>query len=111
MAAALEDPPAAPSPRRLLRRVLKAVLIVIALPAGAEAYRVVFGSNLHAVVPGQIYRCSQPSDGDLERAVAAYGVRTVVNLRGCSDPLEWYVEEARATHRLGVSQEDLWFSA
>src|SRR5262249_43160404 len=43
--------------------------------------------------------------------VRTHGIRTVVNLRGCCDPLPWYHDECRTTNRLNVAQEDLSFSA
>jgi protein tyrosine phosphatase (PTP) superfamily phosphohydrolase (DUF442 family) len=77
----------------------------------AETGRVLFGGNLHEVLPGQVYRCAQPSGERLEQIVQKYGIRTVVNLRGCADPWPWYLEEARATHRLGIAQEDICLSS
>jgi protein tyrosine phosphatase (PTP) superfamily phosphohydrolase (DUF442 family) len=76
-----------------------------------EAGQVVVGDNFHAVLPGQVYRCAQPSPDDLKWAVREHGVRTVVNLRGCCADYPWYLEEARTTHRLGLAQEDLCFSS
>jgi hypothetical protein len=77
----------------------------------AEAGRVFLGRNLHAVVPGRVYRCAQLSGPGLEQVVHAYGVRGVVNLRGCCDPAPEYLEECRATHRLGIAQYDIELSA
>jgi protein tyrosine phosphatase (PTP) superfamily phosphohydrolase (DUF442 family) len=90
---------------------LGGALAGLALAAGAEAVHVTFGSNFHAVIPGRVYRSAQLSGHDLERLTRTYGIRTVVNLRGCSAPLAWYAEEVRATHRLDVAQEDISFSA
>jgi predicted protein tyrosine phosphatase len=70
-----------------------------------------FGRNLHVVIPGRVYRSGQLSGSVLEEVIAKHGIRTVVNLRGCCDPLPWYLEEARATHHLEVAQEDVSFSA
>ncbi|HLN26245.1 MAG TPA: tyrosine-protein phosphatase [Gemmataceae bacterium] len=78
---------------------------------GTEAYRVLIGSNFHTVVAGHVYRCAQPSGHDVEKVVHDCGIRTVINLRGCCDPWPWYVDEARATHRFDVAQEDIRFSA
>jgi protein tyrosine phosphatase (PTP) superfamily phosphohydrolase (DUF442 family) len=77
----------------------------------AEAGHVLLGRNFHAAIPGRVYRCAQPSAADLERAVRRQGIRTVVNLRGCCPAAPWYREEARATHRLNLAQEDICFSA
>jgi hypothetical protein len=81
------------------------------LTLGLHAGYVLLGPNFHTVIPGAVYRCSQPSGATLERLVRSRGIRTVVNLRGCCDPLPWYLEQCRVTNRLGVSQEDLGFSA
>src|SRR5690348_3995812 len=51
-----------------------------------ETVRIVCLGNVHAVVPGRVYRCSQPSPAGLERLIKAYGVRTVINLRGGCNP-------------------------
>jgi hypothetical protein len=76
-----------------------------------EAAYVFLGRNFHVVVPGRVYRCSQQSGTDLEDIVHRHGIRTVVNLRGCCAPWPWYLDETRATHRLGVAQEDICFSS
>jgi hypothetical protein len=76
-----------------------------------EAVHVFLGRNLHTVVPGRVYRCSQRPGPDLEEIVRSHGIRTVVNLRGCCAPWPWYLDEVRATHRLGVAQEDVCLSA
>jgi hypothetical protein len=81
------------------------------LAALAEAGRVMFGRNFHTVVPGRVYRCAQQSGETLAQTVRTWGIRTVVNLRGCGAPWPWYLDECRATHRLSVNQEDISFSA
>jgi hypothetical protein len=114
MAATVEAPPAAAPAarrRRRLRRLLAVVVAVALLPPGVEAYRVMFGANFHTVVPGRVYRCSQPSPHALKQMIAEHHIRTVVNLRGSCDPFPWYLDEARTTHRLNVSHEDICFSA
>src|ERR671922_1591104 len=66
--------------------LLRGCVAGLALAACGHAGYVVFGPNFHAVVPGAVYRCAQPSGPRLERWVRRYGIRTVVNLRGCCDP-------------------------
>jgi protein tyrosine phosphatase (PTP) superfamily phosphohydrolase (DUF442 family) len=83
----------------------------LAAVLATELGSVFVGKNLHAVIPGRVYRCAQCTGQGLEKLVRAYGIATVVNLRGCSVPLHWYVEESRATHRLNVCQEDIALSA
>src|SRR5262249_12064794 len=77
----------------------------------AAAGRVRLGSTFPRVRPGGVYRCARPAPRALEEMVAAHGIRTVVNLRGRCNPFPWYLDEARATARLDLCQEDVCFSA
>jgi hypothetical protein len=83
------------------------ILIVIL----SIAARALLGGNLHTVVPGLIYRSAQPSAAELETICRDKGIRTVINLRGCGAPMDWYLAECRVTQRLNVSQENIDMSA
>jgi hypothetical protein len=76
-----------------------------------EIIHVLIGQNFHTVLPGRVYRCAQLTGPELEERVKTFGIRTVLNLRGCCDPYPWYLEECRATHRLNIAQEDVCLSA
>jgi protein tyrosine phosphatase (PTP) superfamily phosphohydrolase (DUF442 family) len=93
------------------RAVLQGVFLGLVVAGGAELLHVIAGRNTHVVVPGVLYRTAQPSAEHLERLVREHGIRTVVNLRGTCDSNAWFQAEANTTHRLGVAQEDLAFSA
>src|SRR5947209_7129871 len=97
--------------RRLLAQVLAGVLLGTSGAAVGEVVRVAAGSNRHCVLPGRIFRSAQPDGRDLRQLVEREGIRTVVNLRGLCVGFDWYEEEARGTHDLGVSQEDITLSA
>jgi hypothetical protein len=86
-------------------------LVGAAVAVVLEAGRVLVGGNVHVVVPGRVYRCGQPSPAALARLIRTHRVRTVINLRGCSNPFPWYLDECRVTARLDVAQEDVCFSA
>jgi protein tyrosine phosphatase (PTP) superfamily phosphohydrolase (DUF442 family) len=96
---------------RWTKRICVGLLAGVILAAGAEIARLCLTHNLHAVIPGKVYRSAQLSPANLESVVRRYGIRTVVNLRGCSDPNPWYVDECRATHEMGIQQADICFSA
>jgi protein tyrosine/serine phosphatase len=81
-----------------------ALLGVLAAVAAQVLY-ITLGGNFHTVVPGQVYRCAQPSASELERLIHTYRIRTVINLRGWNDK-PWYVEERATTARLGVTMID-----
>jgi protein tyrosine phosphatase (PTP) superfamily phosphohydrolase (DUF442 family) len=95
------------TPRRSIRLVL---LIAVAFFI-AEAVRVVVGNNLHWAIPGRVLRSAQFSESAMAETIRKYGVKTVINLRGCSNPADWYVAETRATHSTNTSQEDITLSA
>jgi undecaprenyl-diphosphatase len=100
-----------PCRRPLLRPVLAGLAWGVLLAVALETGRVFVGGNIHAVIPGRAYRCSQPSPEGLERLIRAYHIRTLINLRGCANPFPWYLDECRVTQRLDIAQEDVCFSA
>ena len=86
----------------LLWSVLSAVWVMFL----AEVLRIFVGSNFHDVVPGQCYRSAQPTAASLENAQRAYGIRSIVNLRGDNDDCDWYQEEVEAARRLNIDLLD-----
>jgi hypothetical protein len=91
----------------LLRGCALGLLLAVLIEGG----KILLGANFHAVIPGAVYRCSQPSPSGLASMIRSYGIRTVINLRGCCDPAPSYLEECRVTSELDVSQEDIGFSS
>ncbi len=100
-----------PQSRHRRRLLLWLGLTVVALPVAVESFRVFLGNNFHTLIPGRVYRSAQLSKSALERIVQSHGIRTVINMRGCSDPSPWYLDECRVTHERNVAQEDVSFSA
>jgi len=97
--------------RSSLRRVLAGgALIGLFLAVVVEVVRQVLGGNFHVVIPGQVYRSSQPSPARMARLVRDYGIRTVINLRGDFEPPSEYEAEIRCARELGVQLIDagLW---
>jgi hypothetical protein len=97
--------------RSLPRSLLAGVLLGAVLALTVEAAHVLFLGNFHVVVPGRVYRVSQPSPQRLERLIRDQHIRTVVNLRGCCPGFDWYKDECRVSTKLDICQEDLCFSA
>src|SRR5687767_3841035 len=90
--------PAPPPRRRLSRRALfKLAGGAVALGFTAEFLRVVAYTNVHAVIPGRVYRTAQLSADRLRAFIAEKGIRTVVNLRGVCPGMPWYLNECRCT--------------
>jgi hypothetical protein len=100
-------PDGAKTPRFLTRRtLLRGLGIALVGVAGFEVANVLVGANFHTVIPGAVYRSSQPSADRLERIINRYGIRTVVNFRGADERARWYLDQCRVTSRHGVSEED-----
>jgi hypothetical protein len=98
-------------PRIGVRRGIYLFLLIFGILLGSEVIRVLIGNNTHWVIPNRVLRTAQLSKESTERVVREEGIRTIVNLRGCSYPAEWYLTEIESTHQLGISQEDITLSA
>ena len=97
-------------PRRWVRRLGGALgAVVLGLAVWLTALH--FNGNFHAVVPGALYRSAQPSEADIGRYRAAYGIRTIVNLRGAHPGAPWYDAELAAAARHGIDHVDFRMSA
>lgn len=97
--------------RRWRKRVIVGVCLGLLIAFLAEAGRVLFGGNFHEVLPGRVYRSAQLKPDELREMIQKHGIRTVINLRGCCNTFDWYVDEGQATHDLNVSMEDITLSA
>src|SRR5262245_11359090 len=95
----------------LPRSLVWGLVAGLGLAVVGESLNVLGGRNTHVVIPGVLYRCAQPSSSYLSQLIRKHGIRTVVNLRGICDSKPWFLDQARVTAELGVSQEDLAFSA
>ncbi len=96
-------PPKSKSKRRSWR--WKSLAIIVVGLTGIlllEVGRVAVGPNFHQVIEGRLYRAAQPSAASLERYIHAYGIRTVINLRGPNPGEDWFDEEERVAKRCGV---------
>jgi predicted protein tyrosine phosphatase len=61
-----------------------------------------FETNLHEVVPGEIYRSGQPDAERLAEMIDELGLRSVVTLRGEDVEAAWYRDELALTGDLGL---------
>ncbi|PAL21946.1 tyrosine-protein phosphatase [Acetobacter syzygii] len=67
-------------------------------------------TNLHAVIPGKVYRCNHPTPARLRQAVRKLGLRTLVNLRGhrqCGSD----VLSRNAAQQIGIAHLDMAFES
>src|SRR5262249_28784718 len=102
--------PRRPSPPAWFGLGAPAALVGLVAAVGGECASVLVASNFHTILPGQFYRCSQPSPARLRQLIRDHGIRTVVNLRGPCPAFDWYLNECRESAVMDVCQEDLCFS-
>jgi protein tyrosine/serine phosphatase len=104
--------------RRLITALLTFAIFMSALWAIG-----LFGGNVHAVVPGEIYRSAQLTGRnytaitagwighDFDTVVKSDHIRTVLNLRGGSNANDYYRDEVAECNRLGIAHVDIPLSA
>ncbi len=99
-------------PKRFWLRCL--LVLIVLVPGGfalAEVLRVYAGLNDHTVVPGKVYRASQPTEKQIRQLAQKHQIRTVLNLRGQAAWDGWYQGECAGTAGAGINQEDVTLSA
>jgi protein tyrosine/serine phosphatase len=67
--------------------------------------------NFHTVIPGEVYRSSQPSAETIADIKQRYGIKTIFNLRGDSGKPQWYEDEVAEAKALGITHIDFGMSA
>jgi protein tyrosine/serine phosphatase len=97
-----------------LRKVIVGLAIIFVLPCvtfgGYLGYLYVTG-NVHAVVPGQVYRSMQLNKAKFEQVFNDYHIKSVLNLRGDNEGSDWYSNELAAENEHGVKHYDYPISA
>lgn len=88
-----------------------AVTGVAGLAIGVYLLGMQMTGNFHEVLPGELYRSSQPTAADVADYAKRYGIRTIVNLRGSAVDALWYREEVATAATLGVRHIDFRMSA
>ena len=85
--------------------MILALSVLAVIVGGGWAAWLQQNGNLHAVLEGEVYRSAQPSAAQLVERTAAYGFRSVLNLRGPSDA-DWYRAERQTAARLTLTHAD-----
>ena len=97
--------------RRVRRRVVIAVLSVLALvPTGFFAWRWET-SNFETLQTGRMYRSGQMPARTLVKTIQGHGIKTVLNLRGINVAEPWYRAERAAALGSGATLVDISMSS
>lgn len=100
--------------RKRTKRIIgtaAAFFAVVGMLVGARLLYVQEQGNFHVVTIGEVYRSAQLDRDGLNRYIPAYGIRSIVNLRGEHDGAGWYKEEIKASDRYHVRHYDVRLSA
>lgn len=95
---------------RAVAIAIGAVLICTGL-AGGWAIGLQLVGNFHVVEDGVLYRSAQLNDNKLSDVISAYGIKSVINLRGENKGLGWYDDEMRVSAAHGVSHFNVRMTA
>ena len=77
------------------RKTLKwtGYVLLVLIPAALYLFSLQVLNNFHEVIPGEMYRSAQLSDGELTMYVKKYNIKSVINLRGENPTKDWYNNE------------------
>jgi protein tyrosine phosphatase (PTP) superfamily phosphohydrolase (DUF442 family) len=87
---------------------LGGLLLVI---AGPFALWLHVSGNFYPLIEGQYYRSAQLPPARLEKVIGAYGIQSILNLRGLQPGDAWYDSETALAERLHVAHYDVQLSA
>jgi protein tyrosine phosphatase (PTP) superfamily phosphohydrolase (DUF442 family) len=68
-------------------------------------------SAVREVKAGELYRSNQLSGNEIQNAVAKYGVKTLINLRGSHPSEKWWIEENAMAEKLNLNFVNISMSA
>lgn len=95
--------------RRRLKRTTLGIGLALLFAIIALASYVIYTveeNNLHAVVPGQVYRSAQMNADDLARCIKTYGIKSIINLRGENSTTSWHQAEIATAAKWNVVHYD-----
>lgn len=86
-------------------------LLALVLTIGGYYGIMRWQGNFHTTLPGELYRSAQPTPSQIAFYKKAYGIRTIINLRGENTGRDWYDREVAAAKELGVGHIDFRMSS
>ncbi|MFK0165377.1 dual specificity protein phosphatase family protein [Rhizobium sp. NPDC090279] len=95
---------------RLGRGVLVAAGAFLVAAGGFYAH-MLWTTNFHPVIAGELYRSSQPSPATIAELQKQYGIKTIINLRGYNSGRHWYDNEVAEAKELNIGHIDFHMSS
>ncbi|NLS16104.1 dual specificity protein phosphatase family protein [Rhizobium sp. P40RR-XXII] len=97
-----------------LRRVGRGALVALgaftAVAVGFYAH-MLWTTNFHPVIAGELYRSSQPTAATIAELQKQYGIKTIINLRGENSGRHWYDKEVAEAKQLNINHIDFHMSS
>jgi hypothetical protein len=78
---------------------------------GVTALAPILGSNLHAVIPGAVYRSAQLGPEKLAAVAADLDLASILAVRAARPHKDWYVGEVRVARQLEIPLVNIGFDA
>ncbi|WP_414088379.1 dual specificity protein phosphatase family protein [Rhizobium sp. BR 314] len=97
-----------------LRRAARVAAVLVggfAVTAGGFYAHMVWTTNFHPVIEGEVYRSSQPSAETIAQFQKQYGIKTIINLRGDNSGHHWYDNEVAEAKQLDINHIDFRMSS
>lgn len=91
--------------KSIIRLVVAAFTVVALYFSWIGIQQYVFG-NVHAVIPGELYRSAQLTEAQIKTMREKYGIKSIINLRGENKGSPWYDNELKASQNLGIEHMD-----
>lgn len=79
--------------------------------AGGFYAHMLWTTNFHPVIAGELYRSSQPSATNIAEFQKQYGIKTIINLRGYNSGHHWYDKEVAEAKELNIDHIDFHMSS
>lgn len=79
--------------------------------AGGFYAHMLWTTNFHPVIAGELYRSSQPSAAMIADLQKQYGIKTIINLRGDNTGHHWYDREITEAKHLDINHIDFRMSS
>lgn len=93
---------------RVIKRTAYSILMLLILLA--TIYWIV-KSNIHTVIPNQIYRSAQLGPSEFKKIIREKHIHSIINLRGKNVDNDWYRKEIAVSKELAVQHYDLSLKA
>ena len=91
---------------KLLNRKSILAIVMVSVVVAVSTWSLT-SSNIHMVIPGQVYRSAQLDAKAMKDFIKDKKLQSVFNLRGLWKNDDWYQQETALTKQLGIPQYDI----